>query len=99
MTHCHLVCSGLGRVSRGLESFTRECHDALRGRDDLRVTLFAGGGGRAADDEVVLFNLPRGSRSAIWAGRPFGLDGRWSEQATFALSHIAHMARRGEPDV
>lgn len=37
-----VACSGLGRVQRGYEAFSRECYEALRGRPDLDVWLVRG---------------------------------------------------------
>ena len=44
-----IPCSGLGRVARGFETFTREVSDALRGDARLDIRVFAG----AATTELV----------------------------------------------
>ena len=43
-TKVFLVCSGLGKINRGFESFTQECFVALSSVTKLEVTLFKGGG-------------------------------------------------------
>lgn len=61
-----VVSTGLGRVYRGFESFTRSLYDALRDHvPDLEVTLFQGGPSRGGDS-VVLPNLHRADVPAKW---------------------------------
>ena len=42
MIKVFLVCPTLGRINRGIESFTRECFDSLSKVSSLDVTLFKG---------------------------------------------------------
>ncbi len=85
-----LVCTGLGRVTRGYESFAQELFEVLRG--STRITLFKGGG-RAGADEVVVANLPRDY------SLKFRLAGNWSrayrwEQISFSLGMLPHLLAR-----
>lgn len=60
MTRIALLCSGLGNIRRGHESFARSVFDLLK--DDLDITLFKGGG-EAAEREIVVPNVPRTAAS------------------------------------
>lgn len=98
-----VASSGLGHVSRGIETWAADLAGALRGRG-VAVTLFKGGG--RADDgdgecvvpcwqraeartEALVRRLPR----AI--GWRLGLGGTYSvEQATFAMHLLPHLRRK-----
>ena len=86
-----LVCSGLGHINRGFESFTQECFDALSGEPELDVTLFKGGG-PSDKKQVVLWNLPRNAPLTERLGRITDKGGYWLEQVTFTLSLLPHIA-------
>jgi 1,2-diacylglycerol 3-alpha-glucosyltransferase len=92
-----LLCSGLGRVNRGYESFTRECFAALRSQPGLDLTLFKGGGA-AANGEITLWNIPRFSLAGRLLGRLTRRGGYVVEQASFFLS-LKKYLRRDHPDV
>jgi glycosyltransferase involved in cell wall biosynthesis len=96
MTKVFIVCAGLGNVRRGLESFTRECFDALHDDPALDMTLFKGGGPSGAKD-ITLWNVPRHSRGAR-LGKAIGRNTMFMELSTFTLSLIPHV-RRETPDV
>lgn len=51
-----LLCSGLGNVHRGHEVFARDLFELVR--DGVDITLLKGGG-RAAEREIVVANIPR----------------------------------------
>lgn len=90
-------CTGLGRQQRGFETFTLECALALGGDPRLELSVFSGGdvAGVAAS---TLWNLPRDSRGARLLARLHGRGPYFSEQLTFFLSFLPHLAR-GRPDV
>jgi glycosyltransferase involved in cell wall biosynthesis len=92
-----LLSSGLGRISRGYETFTRECFEALRSQPGLTLTLFKGGGADR-DGEVALWNLSRFSLAGRLLGRLTRRGGYVIEQATFFLS-LKKFLRRDRPDV
>lgn len=92
-----LVCSGLGHVRRGYESFSQECFEILSAIPDLKMTLFKGGG-KPSKNEVVLWNLPRNSSISAQFGKTFGKSAYYIEQLTFFLSLIPHL-QRNKPDV
>jgi 1,2-diacylglycerol 3-alpha-glucosyltransferase len=82
-----LVCTGLGRVNRGYESFTRECFEALKDSHDFKVCLFKGGG-EAKEDEFVVPNLSRETRWVTWFSRIFKIQAYVVEQFTFCFFMI-----------
>lgn len=92
-----LPCTGLGREHRGFEAFTRECAAALRGRTDVSVTVFGGGGAGEAGERTI-WNLPRRSRAARLLGLMAGRDPYFIEQATFFPAFLLAVLR-GRPDV
>lgn len=97
MVKCFILCSGLGHVNRGYESFTQECFDALSVEPEIDITLFKGGGS-IGEKQVRLWNLPRNSRLGAWLGRKTHKNGYWVEQVTFTVSLLPHVMRR-KPDV
>ena len=97
MTKVFLLCSGLGRISRGFESFTQECFDALADAPEVDLTLFKGGGA-SGPKQVVLPNLPRTHPLVETLGTLARKSGYWVEQVTFTLSLLPHIARQ-TPDV
>lgn len=92
-----LICSGLGRINRGFESFTQECFHALSQAHPLDVTLFKGGEG-STRKEISLWNLPREKRIARFLGRHTNRGPYFVEQASFFLSLLPHIYRK-RPDV
>ena len=98
-----LICSGLGHVNRGIESFTQECFDILSDVSSLDVTLFKGGGETVGND-ITLWNLRRGDWLTSQAAKVIKLvsDKRssptFTEQSSFFLSLIPHIYF-GKPEV
>lgn len=90
-------CTGLGREARGFEAFTRECAAALRGRSDVEVTVFAGGGSLEKGERFAA-NLPRSSGAAKALGRLLGRDAYYVEQASFFAGFLPALLT-GSPDV
>lgn len=84
-----LVCTGLGRVRRGYESFAADLFDQLR--ESVSITLLKGGG-HASPNQIVVRNLPR-ERSLAWFAHDAGNAYRW-EQRTFALGMLPALISR-----
>jgi len=102
ITKIFIVCSGLGHVKRGYESFTQECFNALSQEPTLDITLFKGGGD-SSEKEIVLWNLRRDDKLAIFLGditeKLFRRgEGYFIEQITFFLSLVPHIQTK-KPDV
>jgi 1,2-diacylglycerol 3-alpha-glucosyltransferase len=97
-TKVAILCSGLGHVGRGFESFAQECADALRADGRVDVVLVKGAG-PAGDGERTAWCVRRGSRAAwAWNRLADRTDPYRLEQATFALGALPVLAR-ARPDV
>lgn len=82
-----IVCTGLGHINRGYESFTRECYDALKDTSEFKLYLIKGGG-KSTGNEIALPNLPRRKKAAQFLTKIFPADAYTIEQITFCLSMI-----------
>jgi 1,2-diacylglycerol 3-alpha-glucosyltransferase len=95
---CFLLCSGLGRVMRGYESFARECFDSLKEDPALEMTLLKGAGPQAPG-EIVVPCLPRESRPAIVLGETLmRRNPIMGEYVSFFLNSLPHILWH-KPDV
>lgn len=91
MIKIFIICSGLGRIKRGFESFSQECFDVLSKETSLDITLFKNGGGKSKGREIVLWNLPRDTWVAIKLGKLIKRGAYFVEQATFFLSLLPYI--------
>ncbi len=80
-----IVCTGLGHINRGYESFTRECFDALKDTNQFNLYLIKGGG-KNIGNEIAIPNLPRRKRAVQFLSKIFPTDAYTIEQITFCLS-------------
>lgn len=80
-----IVCTGLGHINRGYESFTRECYDALKDTSDFKLYLIKGGG-KSNGNEIALPNFPRRKKAAQFLTKFFPTDAYTIEQFSFCLS-------------
>src|SRR5579859_7897986 len=87
------VCSGLGRINRGYETFMRECFDTLKDSEEFEMHLLKGGG-PGSSRERVIGNLHRNSEASLWLGKLFGKEPYFIEQLTFCLSMIPLLLRK-----
>ncbi len=97
MIKVFLVCSGLGNVKRGFESFSQECFDALSQEPELDITLFKGGG-KSNYRQITLGNFPRDSSVGIYLGKLTGRGAYFIEQVSFVCSLLPHIYQQ-QPDV
>jgi glycosyltransferase involved in cell wall biosynthesis len=101
MVKVFIICSGLGHVKRGFESFTQELFAELSQIKSLEVTLFKGGG-KPAKKEIPLWNLPRNSQLNIAISQLFKKSHRrepyFIEQLSFFISLLPHIQLK-KPDV
>jgi 1,2-diacylglycerol 3-alpha-glucosyltransferase len=88
-----IVCTGLGHINRGYESFTRECFDALKDTKDFNFFLIKGGG-KSTGNEIVLSNLPRKKKAALFLAKLLPFDAYTIEQITFCLSLLPLILRK-----
>ena len=91
------VCSGLGIINRGIESFFREAFDGLKTTEGLNLRL-ARGGGPEFGDEWVLWNLPRTGRFARGLGAITRRNGYVVEQWSSIFSAWIQI-RKFRPEV
>lgn len=85
-----VVCTGLGYINRGYESFTREVFDALDNQAELNCRLFKGKG-RSAKNEYGVFNFNREGKIARWLKRYIGKDTYYYEQLSFFFFFIPYI--------
>lgn len=93
----YLVCTGVGIMNRGIETFARECFDGLHGTEGLKIKLFKGAG-LDGPDEHRLWNLPRNSDIANVLGKCIRRNGYVVEQLSSFLPLVRHI-RKGKPDL
>ena len=97
MVKVFLICSGLGNVKRGFESFTQECFHALSSVPELDITLFKGGG-ESKKRQIVLWNFPRDSWLANHLGKLTRRSAYYIEQTSFTFSLLPYIFRQ-KPDI
>lgn len=97
MPKCFLICTGLGHVTRGFESFARECFDTLKDHPRVEMHLFKGAG-PDAERERALWTLRRASMPAKLLGSITGKGAYYIEQASFLVG-LLRQIRRQKPDV
>lgn len=85
-----MVCSGLGHINRGYESFFRDCFDALCGEPLIDITLFKGKGENRVR-EICLWTISRNSRAAKWLGILVGRGDYFIEQLIFFIGLVPHL--------
>ncbi len=96
-----VVCSGLGHVARGIETWAADTAEALHERGQ-RVTLFRGSGPDHEPYERTVPGLPRGARRNELLNRllpgpawRLGMGSTYDiEQTSFALNLIPLLGRR-----
>ncbi|MBD2388334.1 glycosyltransferase family 4 protein [Cylindrospermum sp. FACHB-282] len=101
MIKVFIICSGLGYIQRGYESFSQSFFDAFSQSDDLDVTLFKGRG-KTSSQEITLWNIPHTSKISYQLGKLFKKPDRrdpyFIHQLSFFLSLLPHIHLK-KPDV
>ncbi len=95
---CFLLCSGLGRVQRGYESFARECYDSLKEDPALEMRLLKGAGPRAPGEDVVPCLFRETPAAALLGEKLMRRSPILGEYATFFLGSLPFLIRY-RPDV
>ena len=95
-----LVCTGVGVISRGIETFARDCFDGLHGRmpEGMRIELFKGVGPGLPPDEHRLPCLPRTGMPARLLGKMMRRTPYVAEQLSSLLPLLRRL-RAERPDV
>ncbi len=87
-----IVCTGVGHIHRGYESFTQECFNALSDRGDQEYFLLKGGG-EPRDHELRITCLQRNSSAAAFISRITGKETYQLEQLSFLVGMIPALIR------
>jgi 1,2-diacylglycerol 3-alpha-glucosyltransferase len=93
----YLVCTGVGIMSRGIETFARECFNGLKGTEGLHIELFKGAG-LESPNEHRLWNLSRNSNLAYFLGKCIRRNSYVVEQLSSFLPLVPHI-KKGKPDI
>lgn len=93
----YIVCTGVGIINRGIETFARECFDGLKNIEELDITLFKGAG-EEKPNEKVLWNISRESNLANFLGKTLNRNGYVIEQLSSFLPFVQEI-RKGKPDL
>ena len=93
----YLFCTGVGIISRGIETFARECFDGLKDTEELDITLFKGAG-EEKSNEKVLWNISRESNLANFLGKTIKRNGYVVEQLSSFFPFVQEI-RKGRPDL
>lgn len=97
MIKVFIVCSGLGQIKRGFESFTQECFDTLLQESSLDIHLFKSGG-EISKAATVLWNISRTTAIANKIGKLIGRNAYFVEQMSYFLSLLPYIYFQ-KPDV
>src|SRR5260221_2287908 len=92
-----IVCSGLGHVNRGFETFARELYETLAPLPELDAWI-VNAAGRPSGHERTAHALRRGHPAARMLGGLTGRDPYRIETLTYSLSLMPLLVRR-RPDV
>jgi len=79
-----IVCTGLGHINRGYESFTKECFFALKDVNEFELYVLKGGG-KLNKKEIRISCAQRDSKTASFLAKIVGMDTYWIEQFTFLI--------------
>ncbi|MBS1627454.1 MAG: glycosyltransferase [Bacteroidetes bacterium] len=82
-----IVCTGLGNINRGYETFTRECFDVLKNSDEFNLILLKGAG-NTTNNEIVINNCKRNSTTTLLISKIFKCETYKIEQISFALNML-----------
>jgi 1,2-diacylglycerol 3-alpha-glucosyltransferase len=92
-----MLCTGVGRLGRGIETFFADAFEGLRDDPGLDLTLVIGSGTSRPQQERAM-SLPRTGHLATTLGHLLGRDGYTVEQITSIPSVLAKI-RRLKPHV
>lgn len=92
-----LICSGLGHIMRGYESFTEQAFQVLSQEQSLDITLFKGGG-ETREKEIYLWNFPRNTRTACRIAKYTKSNAYFVEQTSFFFSLLPYIQKE-KPDI
>jgi 1,2-diacylglycerol 3-alpha-glucosyltransferase len=82
-----IICTGVGHINRGYESFTLECFNELKSSSSFELFLLKGGG-KSTQKERRIFCIKRNSKYAAFLSKVFGKEKYWIEQFTFLIGML-----------
>ncbi|OCX54553.1 hypothetical protein BEL04_09970 [Mucilaginibacter sp. PPCGB 2223] len=82
-----IICTGVGHINRGYETFTIECFNELRSSPDFDLYLLKGAG-PSADRELTIPCVERNSAAAARLAKATGHEKYWVEQFTFLIGML-----------
>jgi len=87
-----MVCTGVGHINRGYETFTSECFNELKSIPEFTMYLLKGAGPSSKNDLTVSC-IKRNSKLAKYLSRITGRETYWIEQLTFLISMLPRLIR------
>ncbi|WP_448702977.1 glycosyltransferase family 4 protein [Mucilaginibacter sp. AW1-3] len=88
-----LICTGVGHINRGYETFTIECFDELKSSPDFDLFLLKGAG-KSARHELTIPCIRRNTKAALFLSKITGHEKYWVEQFTFLIGMLPSLIRR-----
>ena len=82
-----IVCTGVGHINRGYESFTIECFESLKQSDNFELFLLKGGG-KSERHQIKIPCIKRNSKAANGLSKLLKKEKYWIEEFTFLLGMI-----------
>lgn len=87
-----IICTGLGHINRGYETFTRECFNELKTSPAFELFLLKGAG-RSDRKEFKVFCAKRNTKFALFLAKITGKETYWIEQFTFLIGMLPYLIK------
>lgn len=87
-----IVCTGVGHINRGYESFTIECFNQLKTSTNFEFFLLKGAG-VSTSKEIKITCIKRNTRLAASLSKISGKEKYWIEQLTFLIGMLPAILR------
>lgn len=92
-----MLCTGVGRMARGIETFFSSAFDGLIQRPELDTTLVIGSG-IAKNRQIKAFSLSRNGKTAALLGKVFHRNSYTIEQLS-SIPSVAAIIKRIKPHI
>jgi len=87
-----IICTGLGHINRGYETFTMECFNALKTSPDFELFLLKGAG-RSYEKEFTILCAKRNTKLARFLAKIIRKGTYWIEQFTFLIGMLPYLIK------
>ena len=87
-----IVCTGVGHVNRGYESFTIECFENLKNTKEFELILLKGAG-RESENQIQIPCVKRNSTTGTLLSKLLKKERYWLEQLTFFFGMLPALIR------